>query len=133
MAEPDSVIVIELGVKELVLVAAAIVAIAAGYWFTESLRPNVTVTLDKSEYFAGEVVTIRGVLSGGGSTVGGVDAGIEVRGPASDLIWIDQVMTGSDGSYLSCFRLRDDAQPGEYTVYVSTFIARGTATFRVRK
>jgi uncharacterized protein YfaS (alpha-2-macroglobulin family) len=129
----EDVMVIELSVKHvLILAVIAVAAVAAGYWYIESLRPAISVSVDKPEYQAGDVVSIRGTLTSGGSTMVGTDVGIEVKSPGSQTVWIDQVETGAGGEYISSFRLREDTPAGEYRVYVSTSVARGTTTFSVR-
>ena len=128
----EDVIVIELSVKHvLILAVIAVAAVAAGYWYIESLRPAISVSVDKPEHLAGDVVSIRGTLTGGGSTIVGTDVAIQVKSPGSQTVWIDQVRTRAGGEYISSFRLREDAPAGEYRVYVSTSVARGTATFSV--
>ena len=61
----------------------------------------------------------------------GVDVGVDVRGPSSEILWIDHVITGSDGSYISSFRIPETTSSGDYTIYVTTYIAKGSARFKV--
>ena len=129
----EDVTVIELSVKHvLILAVIAVATAAAGCWYIESLRPAISVSVNKPEYLAGDVVSIRGTLTGGGSAMIGTDVDIEVKSPGSQTVWIDQVETGAGGEYISSFRLREDTLAGEYRVYVSTSVARGTTTFLVR-
>jgi len=134
MDDEKDVIVIELGIGHLLaLVAIAVAAVALVYWSAESLRPGITVAVDRREYQPGDAVTISGFLRGGWSAMAGVDVGIEVRDPSSQVVWIDQVETGSDGTYSSAFRLHTTASEGDYTVYASSYVAAGTSTFRVAR
>ena len=128
----DDAIIIELGLKELaVLVVVGVLLVGSAYSLIESSRPSMAVVTDKGEYRAGDVVAVRGVLRGGWATLPGVDVGVDVRGPSSEILWIDHVITGSDGSYISSFRIPETALGGDYTVHVSAYIAKGSARFRV--
>jgi len=83
----EGVIVIELGPKKLALLAAAALLLAgAACFLVESARPSITVVTDRGEYRPGDLVVLSGVLSGGWSTLPGVDVGVDVRGPSSEIL-----------------------------------------------
>jgi hypothetical protein len=77
---------------------------------------NVTVQTDKSTYTLGELVSIAGNVTSDGSPVAGVYVGIEVDKPDGSPIFVDQVQTDSNGSFLTNFTLPTDAPVGRYNV-----------------
>ena len=128
----DDIKVIELSMKQLVILAVACIGlVASAFWYIETLRPVISVSADKPEYVPGDVVIIQGVLTGGGSAMTGADLAIEVEGPKSRIVWVDQVRTGQEGKYSSSFRLSKDAPVGQYNVYVSGSAAKGATSFSV--
>jgi len=115
----------------LIFVAVGVVLIVSASWYLGSLKPAISISMDKPEYSPGDLVAITGVLTGGGSPMVGADLAIEVKGPNSIVVWIDQVKTGQDGRYVSSFRLSVRAPAGEYDVYVSSSVILGMASFSV--
>ncbi|RLE71753.1 MAG: hypothetical protein DRJ37_04320 [Thermoprotei archaeon] len=89
------------------------------------LAASITVSTDKNEYYAGDVVTIYGTAPAD------TQVAIQVKDPAGTTVWVDQKTAGSDGKFTSKFRLKSDAKLGIYKVTASSNVGKATTTFKV--
>ncbi|MFH1327459.1 MAG: hypothetical protein ABIH76_01195 [Candidatus Bathyarchaeota archaeon] len=85
----------------------------------------MSVSVDKSRYEPGALVTIEGVTSSN------VYVSLEVRNPSNSIVVTKLPESDSQGVYTSSFRLSDTATEGSYTVSASYEGSTATATFTV--
>lgn len=125
-------IVIVIGWKTIVIFLALILILVVGWKpFSERFGPGLTLSTEP-EYLPGELVRIEGWARESWFTpLVSEPVAIEVR-QGESVIWIDQTRTDASGHFASSFRLRRDADPGVYSVYVSMRFAQVQTTFSVR-
>ncbi|MEM2448063.1 MAG: hypothetical protein QXT14_03825 [Candidatus Bathyarchaeia archaeon] len=109
------------------LLALLILLVAPAY----AAVVTITVTTDKPSYLLGQVVTISGTVKEDNVAKAGVYVNVEVRDPAGTLRFADVVMTGTDGSYKTSFKLAETLPTGTYTVKAVYGGVSSTKTFTV--
>jgi len=130
MSEREIVIVLEWRHIVGICVGAVLLGVLA-FYLRGYFSPRFEVSVGEGVFKPGSVVRFSGVLRSGFSPIGNMPVAVEVRDPGGNVVWVDQVVTGGDGSFGVVFRLRSDAVRGVYTVYVSCRVVKTKFTFRV--
>jgi len=126
-------IVIVLRFKHIILIVSTIIFVICLWFLIRSFfSPSFHIEEGVSKvYKPGDLVELKGKLVAGLSPVSNVPVIVEIRDPNGLIVWIDQLVTQADGSFIIKFRLRPDASKGVYKVYVSCSVAKTNFEFKV--
>lgn len=98
-----------------------------------SVGTSVTVSAVDASYLPGNTVTIQGSVKLGGAAVANAEVALEADGVTTgETYWVDQVSTGSDGSFTDAFVLPQTASAeSQIKIYAVSGAGHASTTFQV--
>jgi len=107
--------------REWLAALLVVVVFLAGFSTIFSVEPpGIFVFADRMVYGRPAQVTVFGiVLDSEGRPVSGVSLSVDIVSPEDELVFSEDVVTGSDGKFSTVYRLSGSAPEGSYEVQVS--------------
>lgn len=113
----------------ILLIVLAIVIVVAILLPKIVIVPSITVTVDKTEYYRGDTVTISGTVKVGTVGQSGKTVALAVTPPTGDTYSLPSVTTNSTGGFKTTWIVPSDAAGGVFTVTGTSLGISGTKTF----